>query len=279
MRDGRPKLGQCLALLLLLCFSAWTLAPFVILVGTSFSATGIATASGATQFTLDNYRAAVSDTATDLAGATRFSLLLASAVTFLSLLLGCPAAYALARGKGRWATAVANWIFSTRFLPPVVAAIPLFVAFRILGIAGNPAGLMLLDLLVALPFVVWVLRSYLTELPPSLEELAVVDGLGPRGALLHAVLPSVRAPLLAVAAMTWLFTWNEYFFGLLFSGTDRPVTVVIASWNTYQGVQWGPACAAGVLAAVPAVLLLVVSVRFLSRGFGFGWKAETEGPW
>jgi len=251
---------------------AWTLAPIALMVYTALSSTGIGLYGGVGNIGFDNFRRVLSDDTNDFSASLKYSLALSGIVTALSLSLGIPAAYALARSRSRTVQWAGDWIFSTRFLPPVVAAIPLFLLLGGLGLAGTLPGLALVDLLIALPFVVWVLRSYMADLPESIEEMATADGLSTPSKLLHVFVPNLLAPVGATAAMVWLLIWNEYLFALLFSGSTRPLTVLIASWNTYEGVQWGPACAAGVLAATPALLLLVVSLRILLRGFTFGWR-------
>lgn len=266
------KIIRGLSLLLIVGFVVWTIAPLIVMAYTSLSSSGITPGAQSISLNLDNYRQVISDSDNSFGRTFLFSVFLATAVALVSLIIGFPAAYSLARHHTLTTNMVGGWIFSSRFLPPVVAAIPLFILFRQFDLVGNPAALVFLDLLVGLPVSVWALRSYIEDLPGNLEALASTDEVGPITRILFVIAPAVQRPLLTVGALIWLFVWNEYFLGLMFSRSLRPVTVLIASWNTYEGVQWGPACAAGTMAAAPAVLILLLSLRLLAQSFGFGWK-------
>jgi len=273
VKQVQSRKAKFLAGIFIGVFAAWTLAPLLIMLYVSLTYSGISSGGGQRTFVgLENYYAVLKDPINDFSQSLWTSLILSSTVSLVSLLLGVPAAYALTRGKGKGIRRIGGWIFSTRFLPPVVAAVPLFVLLQPLNLVGSFAGLVLVDLLIGLPFTIWVIRSYLADVPIEMEDLATVDGLSLTKRLLYVVLPNVKLPMIAISAFTWLLIWNEYFFALLFGGAWRPLTVLIASYTTYQGVQWGAACAAGVMAGVPAVVILVVSFRLVLRGFAFGWK-------
>ncbi len=274
MRGATRHLSAGVGRVIVVGFVMWCLAPFALMVRTSFASSGIAGGTFATGLGFDNYRQVLATATGSFVPSLVLSISLATGTALTCLLLGLPAAYALSRRRTAGMRAVGDWIFSTRFLPPIVAAIPLFVTLSTLGLAGNFASLATVDLLVGLAFTVWVSRSFLDDLPLSVEQLAFVDGFSLPRRLWSVLLPNVGLPLFAVGAMAWLFVWNEYLFGLLFSGATRPLTALIASWNTYQGVQWGPACAAGVLAALPAALLLFLSATVLVRGLVFGWRPD-----
>lgn len=267
------KIGRPVAVLFIGVLVAWTAAPLLLMISTSFASQGV-TVTTHLRPTLDSYRAVFGDATQGFVRSIGWSLLLATAVTLLTLLFAVPAAFALSR---RWARrpirAIGGWIFSTRFLPPIVAAIPLFVLFDRLHLLGTAIPLIAADLLLTLPFTTWVLKTYIDDVPASLDDLATVDGLSARLRILRVILPAVASPLLAVLAMAWLLVWNEYLFALLFSGDVRPVTVAIASWNTYLGIQWGPACAAGTLAMIPAAVVLGICGRYAGRLLGFGLRA------
>lgn len=273
MNELNSRIVKLLTALFIGLFAAWTLAPLLIMLYVSLTYSGISSGGGQRTFVgIENYIAVLKDPINDFSQSLWTSLVLSSTVSLISLVLGVPAAYALTRGKGKGIRRIGGWIFSTRFLPPVVAAVPLFVLLQPLDLVGSLGGLVLVDLLIGLPFTIWVIRSYLEDVSIELEDLATVDGLSLMRRLLYVVLPNIKLPIIAISAFTWLLVWNEYFFALLFGGAWRPLTVLIASYTTYQGVQWGAACAAGVMAAVPAIVILVVSFRLVLRGFAFGWK-------
>ncbi len=273
MRIPISRIFSWLAISVVALFILWTIAPILLMVYASLAYSGI-TIDNANNIHLglQNYQTVLQDPVNNFLASLITSLILSSAVCLLSLLLGIPAAYALARSRGTINKLVGGWIFSTRFLPPVVAAIPLFVLMRPLGLVGNLWGLVLIDLLLGLSFTIWILRSYIQEVPVTLDHLAILDGLSWHSRFYYALLPSLKKPLVTAAAMTWLMIWNEYFFALLFGGGTRTLTVLIASWTTYQGVQWGLACAAGVMTLIPAAFVLLLSFKLIIRGIAFGWK-------
>jgi multiple sugar transport system permease protein len=254
--------------LVLLAFCIWVIVPVAFMVYVSFSHSGISTGGVSEWSGLQNYRS--------IAGGQFFHSFLASfkissVVCGVSILLGLPAAHVLATQKNKSSRLVGGWVFSTRFLPPVVAAIPLFIIFRQQALLGSFAGWVLVDLTIGLPFVIWLLKGFLEEVPPSLDHMARIDGIEGLIFFRHLLLPAIAASLVCVAALTWLLIWNEYLFALLFAGEEEPLTVLISSWRTYRGVQWGEICAAGVLALLPAIIILFLSTRLLMRGLSFGW--------
>ena len=252
------------ALPVLVVTAFWIVAPVLLMVFTSLRSSGIAFDEASSRFSFDNYELVLQE---GFGRSLAVSGIVSTLVAILSLLLGFPAAYGLARGGGRLVETLGAWIFSSRFLPAIVAAIPLFIVLRWIGLAGTIVGLVLVELLVGLGFAVWVLRSYLSELGPTLDDLCATDGLTTIRRLQFAFAPAIAPAIVSVGALTWLLVWNEYILALLFSGASKPVTVAIASWNTYQGIRWGPACAAGVLAAVPAALLLRLGFEVVSRSY------------
>lgn len=275
MQSRRPTLFVALSRLLLLAYISWTIFPLAIMFKTAFSRPSLASDFQESDLSLDSFRQVLTDPSNSFSVSLVNSLLLSTSVCVVCLLLGIPAAYALARLTGRTSMLLGGWIFSARFLPPVIPAIVLFIVFRNLGLMDTPLPLFFCDLLVGMPFAIWVSRSYISDLPLSLEDMAELDGIPLWHRLIKIIVPSLRRPLVAIMAMVWLLVWNEYFFALIFGGYSRPLTVLLASWNTYQGVLWGPACAAGVLAIIPAVTLLFLSIRFLLRGFLFGVRVDS----
>lgn len=259
-------------------FAVWTALPFLVMARTAFTGSGVLIGVGSARPSLDNFRAVLQDPANNFVHSLALSFVLSSLVCLLALLLGVPAAYSLARMKGRLGRLIGAWILGARFLPPVIPAVSLFFAFRFLGLLNGPIPLILTDLIIGLPFVIWVTRSYILDLSSNLDDMAALDRITRLRRLWNVIIPSLRLPLAAVAAMTWIQIWNEYFFGLIFGTATRPLPVLIASWNSYQGVLWGPACAAGLLAYLPAIVLLLLSLRLLLRGFTFGLKLQSGSP-
>jgi len=193
----------------------------------------------------------------------------ASVSTLLALAMGTAAAYSLAR---RPRPGLAFWILSTRMFPPVVSIVPLFLMLRWAGLLDSIAALMLLYTAFNLPFVVWMMRGFFQELPPDLEEAAMMDGQTRLGALWRVVLPLVRPALAATAAFCLVIAWNEFLFALIVAQTDQAMTlpVGIAGRVTQYEIKWGAMSAAGVVAMLPVFLFAALMQKHMVRGLSLG---------
>lgn len=202
------------------------------------------------------------------------SVLVAATATLLSLALGVAAAYALARLPLRpsWNRHLSFWILSTRMVPPIVAALPLFLLLRDLGLLNTRLGLVIVYTGFNLPFVIWMMRGFFEDVPPELEEAARMDGSSRLRALLDVVLPVVAPGLAATAVFSLIIAWNEFLFALILTQTDAAMTlpVGIATRVTQYEIQWGAMSAAGVVAMIPVFAFALVAQRYLVRGLSLG---------
>ena len=189
--------------------------------------------------------------------------------TLLALIVGTAAAYSLARFPR---PGLAFWILSTRMFPPILSIIPLFLMLRWAGLLNSIAALVVLYTAFNLPFVVWMMRSFFEELPPDLEEAAMMDGETRLGALWKVVLPLVRPGLAATAAFCLVIGWNEFLFALIVAQTDAAMTlpVGIAGRVTQYEIKWGAMSAAGVVAMLPVFLFASAMQKYLVRGLSLG---------
>jgi multiple sugar transport system permease protein len=169
------------------------------------------------------------------------SVIVASGSTILALVIGVPAAYALARFRWRrnWDERISFWILSTRMLPPIVSALPLLLLLRQLGLLDSLVGLGIVYTAFNLPFVVWMMRGFFEEVPWELEEAALLDGDSRIGALVRIILPVVRPGLAATAVFSLIVAWNEFLFACCSrkraTGQRCPLASLRASHNTKSG--------------------------------------------
>ena len=199
------------------------------------------------------------------------SAIVAAESTVLSLALGVPAAYALARLPVRGRRLWAGGILFTRMVPAVALVVPMYVLFQRLELLGTYAALVAAHTTFNLPIVVWMMRSFFEDLPPDLEEAALVDGAGRFGAFLRVAVPLSAPGLAATAVLCLLFSWNEFLFALVLSGRGtQTVPIGVASFIGTVSVDWGGSSAAAVLAMVPVFILGLAAQRFLVRGLTFG---------
>jgi len=196
--------------------------------------------------------------------------IVALGTTVLSMLLGAPAAYSLAR----WKTGgddLSFWILSTRMFPPVAAALPLFFIFQRLKLLDTYYVLILANTIFVLAFVIWMLKGYFEDLPTELEEAALIDGCSSYRAFTLIALPLVAPGLVATTLFAFVFTWNEFLFALLLTRRAvRTLTVMIPSLVGGHEILWGEIAAAGIVAIIPGILLALLLQRYLIRGLTLG---------
>lgn len=212
-----------------------------------------------------------------LAGPSRFadryrnSLLVGFGSTFVSIVLGTLAAYAFSRfrvpGKDDWLF----FILSTRMMPPIAVAIPIYLMFRHAGLNDTHIGLILLYTVVNLSLAVWLLKGFIDEIPREYEEAAMVDGYTRWQAFLKVVLPQAATGIATTAIFCLIFAWNEYAFALLLtSGTAQTSPPFIPTIIGEGGLDW-PAMAAGTtLFLLPVLVFTVLLRKHLLRGVTFG---------
>lgn len=202
------------------------------------------------------------------------SVIVSTCSTLIALVLGLPAAYGLVRfpWPRDWSQGIGFWILSNRMLPPIVTIIPLFLMLREIHLLNSLAGLILVDVALNLPFVVWMMRGFVEDLPREIEEAALLDGESRIGVLLRIVLPLVRPGLAATAVFCLIVAWNEFLFALILSQTESAMTlpVGIAAHVTQYEIQWGAMSAAGVVAMLPVLIFAAAAQRYFVRGLSLG---------
>lgn len=219
---------------------------------------------------LDNYRHIFANPAFPLWHYLGNSFVVASGSVALTLALSIPAAYSMARLRVGGA-GLSSWFLSFRILPPIVFALPMFLLVRFYGLADSVWSLLIAYLPANIPFAIWVLRSFVRELPVDIEEAAAVDGASPARVLVSIVLPLLRPGIVAVGILTFIFSWNEFLYALMLTlQRGATMTVGTARFVTGYSILWGPISAAAVVAAIPMLTLGFLVQRFLVRGLTLG---------
>jgi multiple sugar transport system permease protein len=199
------------------------------------------------------------------------SIVVGVLATTVALVVGLPAAYALARmrvrGRGAWKGAA----LIPQMLPPIVIVIPLYMIFRSAALLDNIFSLAFTYLALTVPISVWILTNFVEDIPPELDEAARVDGATRLQILLRVVLPLVRPGLAAAAVICLLYTWNEFLYALILTGRDaKTAPVAIVGFMTNKEVYWGRIAAAGTVVLVPVLAFGIVAHRHLVRGLVSG---------
>jgi multiple sugar transport system permease protein len=198
------------------------------------------------------------------------SLFVAGCSTVISMFFGTLCAYSLARFKTGGEN-LAVWIISQRMIPPIAIVFPLFLLYVWLGWVDTYHGLILLYTAFNLPYVIWMMRGYIEDVPIDLEQSALVDGCTRWQVLLKVVFPMVRTGLFATAVFTFVFAWNDFLFALVMTRSN--VTTYPVQVTHYFGGQsnfWAKIAAMSVLGTLPIFIAVTALQRYLVRGISLG---------
>jgi multiple sugar transport system permease protein len=198
------------------------------------------------------------------------SLIIATASTILAMLLGTMCAYSIARFR-TGGNLFSDWILSNRMIPPIVIVFPIFLLFVQFGWVDTFHGLILLYTAFNLPYVIWMMRGYIQDVPVELEESALVDGCTRLQVFRKVVFPMARAGLFATAVFTFVFAWNEFLLALVL--TRKAATTFPVQVTHYFGGQsnfWAKIAAMSVLGTAPIFVAVALLQRFLVRGISLG---------
>ncbi len=200
------------------------------------------------------------------------SIFIAGTSVLIALIIGTLAAYAFSRWPLKGNDTYMFIILTTRMLPPIIVIIPIFLMFRVTGLAGSYVGIILLYAAFNLPFTIWMMKSFFDELPTEVEDAARMDGSSETKIFFKICLPQVKAGIAATAVFGIILTWNEYLFALLLTGIEtRTVPVAMASTIGGDiGVRWGLLAAIETLFLIPVVLVTFLLQNQLLRGVTFG---------
>ena len=202
------------------------------------------------------------------------SVVVAVAVVLVSLLLGTLAAYALSRVAFRGRGLLLMTILAVSMFPQVAVLSGMFELIRSLGLYNDLFGLMIAYLILTLPFTVWVLTTFMRELPKELEEAAVIDGASPWTIVTRIFLPLLWPAMVTTGLLAFIQAWNEFLFALTFTLTNEqrtvPVAIALISGGSQYELPWGNIMAASVVVTVPVVLLVLIFQRRIVAGLTAG---------
>lgn len=198
------------------------------------------------------------------------SLLVTLSTTFMVLLISFPAAYALARFN-IGSSSLSSYILSIRLLPPIVFAVPLLILLYITGLNDTIIGLVIVYLAFNIPLAIFLLRSFILEIPIEIEEAAIVDGCNKLQTMLRITLPLSKPGLVAAGILTFIMVWSEYLFALLFTLKNAiTINVVASQFVTQHTIRYGEIAAAIVIGMFPTVIFLSIIQKHLVKGLTFG---------
>jgi multiple sugar transport system permease protein len=268
--------GRLLRGILLLLALAVALAPFVILFLNSIRPADAFLSETAPLVpdapTLAHYREILDPDAETLRYLSN-SLIVAAATTLLSLLLGAPAAYALARLRlpFRLSHLIALSFLVVRFYPKITVALPYYLLMRDLHLLDTHLAIIIAHVSLAVPFVVWLLLAFFEDFPRELEQAAMLDGCGPLRRFLQVVLPLMAPVLVTAAILTAILSWNEFLMASAVGPVNaKTLPVRVSGFITDKGILWGAMSAMGSIIVAPVMLFALFTQRYLVRGLTLG---------
>jgi len=212
-----------------------------------------------------------------ISGASRYgerffnSVIIGFGSTILCMVLGTAAAYAFSRFRVPLKDDLLFFILSTRMMPPIAVAIPIFLMFRQLGLNDTHLGMILLYTAVNLSLSVWLLKGFIDEIPIEYEEAALIDGYTRFQAFYKVVLPQAATGIASTAIFCLIFAWNEYAFAvLLTSGTAQTAPPFIPTIIGVGGKDWPAVAAGATIFLVPVMVFTILLRKHLLRGITFG---------
>jgi len=200
------------------------------------------------------------------------SIIVAGSATLLCIFVATLAGYGITRFRFWGRETFAATALFTYMMAPIMIVVPFFILMRGLGLANTHFGLTLAYSAFALPFSLWLLRSFFQSIPLELEEAAMIDGATRPQAVLHVIVPLALPGVIATSIFTFIVAWNDYLFARILISTDSLKTLPVGMQDLMDSsfLDWGMIMAAGVMITIPALIFFVAIQRFLIAGWGAG---------
>lgn len=199
------------------------------------------------------------------------SIIVAVGSTLLTVAIATLASYALSRLRFRGQHHFVFWILSTRMMPPVAIAIPMFFIYKGAGLLDTYTGVILVHTLMNMPLAVLLLKSFFDDIPVEIDEAALIDGASRFTIFRRVVLPMALGGVAATAVLCFIFSWTEFLFVLTLTQTSlKTVPVVSSTFVTSTGTAWGNMAALGTAAMIPAFIFILLVQKNLVRGLTLG---------
>tara|TARA_B100001769_G_scaffold103636_1_gene80425 strand:- start:1578 stop:2408 length:831 start_codon:yes stop_codon:yes gene_type:complete len=189
----------------------------------------------------------------------------------LSVTIALFAAYALKIYNIKFKTAFMQWLLLAYMLPEFLFVLPMFTIYQTIGIYDTYVGMAIIYQVHVLPFSIWMLRSFLDEIPKEIDDAAVIDGCGPLQAIFKIYLPLIIPGIVATAILNGIWVWNELAIALGLTFFDsQPITVGVASFRGYASIDWGGMTSSAIIAILPMVLFAAFAQKHIVKGLTLG---------
>lgn len=196
------------------------------------------------------------------------SIIVSGVSTLAALVVGVPAGYGLAKAR---AAGVGILVLVARMTPGLSYLIPLFILFKMIGLTGTLWPLIIIHLVISVPIVVWVMLGFFEGMPHELEEAALIDGATLWQAFWRIALPIARPGIVVSAILSFIFSWNNFIFGVVLAGREtRTLPVAVYNSLSFEQVSWGPLAAAALIVTLPVLVLTLFVQREIVAGLSAG---------
>ena len=199
------------------------------------------------------------------------SIFITSISIVLSVTIALFAAYALKRYRIKFKTAFMQWLLLAYMLPEFLFVLPMFAIYQTIGIYDTYLGMAIIYQVHVLPFSIWMLRSFLEEIPKEIDDAAIIDGCSPLQAIYKIYLPLIIPGIVATAILNGIWVWNELAIALGLTFFDsQPITVGVASFRGYASIDWGGMTSSAIISMVPMVLFAAFAQKHIVKGLTLG---------
>jgi multiple sugar transport system permease protein len=275
VRRGRPRLRNAIEITLLALLAIIMLFPVLWMLETSLKDQRDIYAVPAKllnfDITFDHFKHVFASDSPVMVG-FKNSIIVAGMSTIIATVLGVPAAWAYSRFQIRAKKDQLFFILSTRFMPPVVVVIPIFLMYRDLGLIDTTLGLILIYAAFNLPFTIWMMKGFVDEVPAEYEEAAMLDGYSRIEAFRRVTLPLLVPGIAATAVFALIFSWNEFVFAVFLASSDAARTAPPAIAGLIGGttIDWGLVAASAMTFALPVLVFAFIVRKHLVAGVTLG---------
>jgi multiple sugar transport system permease protein len=199
------------------------------------------------------------------------SLIVACGATFITLLIAVPAGYAFSRVRFPFRARLSFFALLAQMAPPIGLIIPCFLLLSRFRMLDTYGGLIAVHMTLTVPFSIWLMITYFQDLPPSLEEAAIMDGVSPFNMFLKVALPNAWGGVGVTAIFAFIESWNEFLYAVVLTGSKtKTAPVAIFGFLAAEESRWGPFTATGVLIMAPVIMIALVAQRQIVKGMTMG---------
>jgi len=202
----------------------------------------------------------------------RNSAIIAMSTTVIVVCVALPTAYALSRYPYKGSRVALLFFLASRIIPPLSLLVPFYLLLSHLRLVNTLLGLIIIDTYLSLPLIIWMLKGFFDEFPQELIDSALIDGCSKLGAFIRVVLPVTSVAIAAAAIITFLWTWNEFIYAMVFTTTSdaSPITVGIFTFVGDEVIEWNSMCAVGIFTSLPAIVFFILAQKYIVEGLTKG---------